>query len=433
MNNEGKNYFRGLIGSLIGAILFSIPWILMYVYGEMILSALGMVIGFGAHKFYKLFGGKDGDKTPLIVVASSIIAITVATFIIIPIFLIFKEGTDLGYFSVIYSNSEFVSAIIKDFILSIVFTLLGVSAVVASIKKSNLQQENGSDFADPYFMKDDEKIKYIEEIFNKYNAFSKETAVSEFKILKEVKSAYRLRLLLQLEFKGIIYAPFFKAYFDKEAVTNPEKAKKNHNKANLVGILAGIAIGLIIVALIFGIIFIFEKDNSNESKNKKEAIEELVEENEQKYKTFEFKNISIELKDSFEETDKTDNVVTYVNRDNNILKVVTISQETINYNKALYQSYKNNYITYLKNTMNIMDEKELNSSLDGFYLKTCLKSNENLEYHIFVMLDPNNLYIVLFGGDVTERDNSIKSINESILKSEAEFRMSTFKIDNETV
>ena len=36
MNN--KSYFTGIIGALLGGFIAAIPWVLMYVYGNMILS-----------------------------------------------------------------------------------------------------------------------------------------------------------------------------------------------------------------------------------------------------------------------------------------------------------------------------------------------------------------------------------------------------------
>lgn len=54
---ENNNYLKGFIGSLVGAIVFSVPWLLMYVYGGYILSILAFVIGIGSFKFYKMFGG----------------------------------------------------------------------------------------------------------------------------------------------------------------------------------------------------------------------------------------------------------------------------------------------------------------------------------------------------------------------------------------
>ena len=72
---EKNNYLKGFIGGLIGAIIFGIPWVVMYVYGGYILSILALLIGYGAYKFYKLFGGKTTKKTGLIITIISIIVI----------------------------------------------------------------------------------------------------------------------------------------------------------------------------------------------------------------------------------------------------------------------------------------------------------------------------------------------------------------------
>ena len=61
-----NNYLKGILGAFLGAILFGIPWVIVYVYGEYILSILALLIAFGSFKFYKLFGGKITKKTSLI-------------------------------------------------------------------------------------------------------------------------------------------------------------------------------------------------------------------------------------------------------------------------------------------------------------------------------------------------------------------------------
>ena len=47
-----KKYLPGIIGALLGGLIASIPWILMYVYGEMMLSLLAIIIALGALKGY---------------------------------------------------------------------------------------------------------------------------------------------------------------------------------------------------------------------------------------------------------------------------------------------------------------------------------------------------------------------------------------------
>ena len=64
----------------------------------------------------------------------------------------------MQYFYVLYDDSDFIGSIIHDYIISVFFTILGVSAVTTSIKKKLLQIENGNDFVDPYFFNVEEKL-----------------------------------------------------------------------------------------------------------------------------------------------------------------------------------------------------------------------------------------------------------------------------------
>ena len=58
-----NKFFKGIIGSVLGAIIFSIPWILIYVYANYILSILAAIIAYGSLLFYKKFGGEITKKT----------------------------------------------------------------------------------------------------------------------------------------------------------------------------------------------------------------------------------------------------------------------------------------------------------------------------------------------------------------------------------
>ena len=75
-----KNNALGILGAIIGAILFSIPWIIAYVYLNYILSLLAMVIAFGSFYFYKLFGGEVTKKTSIVVTISSLLSNRKAAF-----------------------------------------------------------------------------------------------------------------------------------------------------------------------------------------------------------------------------------------------------------------------------------------------------------------------------------------------------------------
>ena len=45
--NEKNNYVKGILGGFLGGLIATIPWILMYVYGNLILEILTIVIAIG--------------------------------------------------------------------------------------------------------------------------------------------------------------------------------------------------------------------------------------------------------------------------------------------------------------------------------------------------------------------------------------------------
>lgn len=137
---EKNNYLQGIVGAIIGGLIATIPWILVYVYGKMLFSILAMLIALGAYKGYTLFKGKITKKTPIIIAIISFALVIISTLVIIPIWLMAKEGVviNIDNFKAVYSNSNFVSAIIRDLVISILFTFLGIGGVISNIKNISL-------------------------------------------------------------------------------------------------------------------------------------------------------------------------------------------------------------------------------------------------------------------------------------------------------
>lgn len=135
--NENKNYITGILGALVGGLIASIPWILTYVYANMILSILAVIIAMGALKGYQMCNGKVSKALPYIIGLVSLICVTLSTLIIIPALLIAKEGAAICMenFNLLYSSKEFVAAIMADYAISVLFTFLGISGVIANIKQ----------------------------------------------------------------------------------------------------------------------------------------------------------------------------------------------------------------------------------------------------------------------------------------------------------
>ena len=127
-----KSYFMGIVGALLGGVVATIPWILLYIYGNMMLSILAFVIGYGALYGYKLFHGIVDKNTSWIITIVSLISVTVATLVVIPLWILHNQGYVISFEN---TMSAFKSAILRDFVISIVFTLLGISGVISKIKQ----------------------------------------------------------------------------------------------------------------------------------------------------------------------------------------------------------------------------------------------------------------------------------------------------------
>lgn len=133
---NNNSYFTGIICALIGGLIATIPWILTYVYANMILSVLAVIIALCAYKGYQLGKGKMSSKVPIIISIISIISVTVATLVIIPLLLLNKEGlqVSLDNLGSLYNSDKFMTALFKDYVISIIFTILGISGIISKVK-----------------------------------------------------------------------------------------------------------------------------------------------------------------------------------------------------------------------------------------------------------------------------------------------------------
>ncbi len=133
-----NNYITGILGAIAGGLIASLPWIIFYVYLDMLWSLLAIPIALGAFYGYKLFKGKVDKKLPIIISVISVLVITLVTLVIIPLLLLLKENltANIEALKLLYSISEFKTNIIKDYIFSLLFTVLGIYGTIKNIKSS---------------------------------------------------------------------------------------------------------------------------------------------------------------------------------------------------------------------------------------------------------------------------------------------------------
>lgn len=242
MNN--KSYFTGIIGALLGGFIAAIPWVLMYVYGNMILSLLAIIIALGALKGYQLFNGKVDKKLPVFITVVSLIVVTISTFVLIPYLLILKENSSVSI-SYLYQNSDFTIAILKDYFISLLFTIIGISGVITSIKS---QVNNKKEKIDVHLFRnskvEEEDILFVKNVFAKYNAFDKNTTIAKEDVLKEITKENKEEIFNNLVLSGNIRQYKDKYYFVENGTS--EKVKKVVIIVSIVIIVFSLIVGLIL-------------------------------------------------------------------------------------------------------------------------------------------------------------------------------------------
>lgn len=412
-----NKFFKGIIGSVLGAIIFSIPWILIYVYANYILSILAAIIAYGSLLFYKKFGGEITKKTGVVITISSLLAITLATFVIIPLCLIAKEGYGLSfeYYQILFASGDFVSAIMQDYIISVIFTFLGISGVIASINKEayriNKDEKDNENIAYASF---EEQVKYLESIYAKYDAFSKEKAIPSSILLSELNIKNKLKLIRNMESKGIIVSPFNKSYFDKSAVEDKTIAKKNRRKNILFPTFAGIVIGIISLLIIFIAIIFTEEESTTNNNNQEETINN---------QEFTYQNITLTLPNTFKKDEETEDYISYLNYsyDDPVYQIMLQQYNFKDNNIETSEEYQKSYLAYLKESFDIKSTDDIAiDSKKGFEIKMFSLEYPEEYYVSYVVFDDDYVYIIMyftaFDEDVKDYDSHLSNFETNVSK-----------------
>lgn len=252
-NVQEGNYITGIIGAILGGIITTIPWVLVYVYGNMMLSILAVLIATGEFYGYKLFKGKMSKGIPAILMILAIIIVTVATLVIIPALLIGQKGLPISIDNILelYKGSEFSSAMVHDYMISIVFTILGASVITSNLKKQIANSDGKEvklDLNNTEQINERKKaaIELIKPIFTKYDAVNQEKAMVKEEVFAETEDVMVKQQFTYLKQLGIIKKYKGKYYYSEENETKQMKPKK----ISAIEIIGGIVIAISIIAII---------------------------------------------------------------------------------------------------------------------------------------------------------------------------------------
>ena len=144
MQENKGNIFSGIAGALIGGFIAAIPWIVAYVFLNLISSLAAILIATGAYTGYKKLNGPVNKSTIWIIGFITLIVVSVANFVIIPLVYLAKDGFALNmtYYKWFFSSDELILGMIKDYVVSIIFAFIGIQSVVRNIRNDRENEKS---------------------------------------------------------------------------------------------------------------------------------------------------------------------------------------------------------------------------------------------------------------------------------------------------
>ena len=250
-----SNYITGILGAIVGGFIGAVPWILAYIYGNMMIAILAIFIAGGAYYGYKICKGKVTKKLPIIIMLISIIIVAITSLLIIPIILIHTEGYNVNIETIkyLYQDSEFKAGIIRDTVIAVVFTIIGGGVITANIKKE-LEEgtiDNKEQNPEEFEKLKQQAIVQIKPIFEKYNAVTKYHTIDKIELEAELEEkGIDKKLLDILKSVEIVKKEKGKLYYVLENENKDLKPKKKMSKSNIIAIIVGIIAIIAVVTII---------------------------------------------------------------------------------------------------------------------------------------------------------------------------------------
>ena len=267
-----NNYALGIIGALVGAFVGAIPWILAYVYGNVMYGVLAILIAIGSYYGYKITKSTMDKKLPIILSVCSFISITVTMFIIIPLCLLAREELGVSFTNLLelYQYKEFMWAILRDYGIALIFCIAVISGIISNLYrqlKNGVDAQNIKILSNPYeSMFTSEDIEKAGQIFEKNDAVDKYHTITKDLIIEELAREFGQgkaeQIFDYLRNLGIVKRKSNKYYF----------SSKNYDRYSR-GARPKIAITIILIVIIIFIMFVAvliaiqESDNSNSDNN----------------------------------------------------------------------------------------------------------------------------------------------------------------------
>lgn len=266
-----NRYFLGVIGALIGALVGAIPWVLLYVFADLMYSLLAIIIVICSFYGYKLTKAKIDKKLPIILSVASFVAITITMFLIIPVCYLANELGQVTWemLQAMYSSSDFLGALMTDYLISLLFGAVVIGIIIYNLNKQLKSGVEGKDIkilsrdiSNEQFSSED--IAKVRDIFRKNNATNKKQTITKELVMEDMVKVFgeekAKRIFDYLKIQEIIKKKANKYYFEEKAEGS---IWYRYGIANLRTFLIVLAIA---VVLAFAIVY-FEQNTAQDEAN----------------------------------------------------------------------------------------------------------------------------------------------------------------------
>lgn len=420
-----KKYIKGILGAIIGGLVFSLPLVFTYLRFKQAVAILSFLIVFGAFMFYKMFGGKLTKKTPIIIAIISLIILTFAVFIVIPMFLIPKDGNyiNLSNFNQLYLNNEFVFIMVCFYVVSLIFVISGVLGVKIIVDRDTYSNINiVMDNVSMENLNDEEQINALRELFYKYRAFDKRHSVPDRILLNRIDSSDKYALFNRMKKRGIIASTWgAKSYFNERAITDSKFGKQSYIKY----ILKTMMLGLLIVS-VMSVIFLLPAITSDENSNINTSNNIT---NDIKPQIYNFKNISITLPETFGVGEEEELYQTFINYGRTGPHKVVLKQIDNSVNSEEREKYKNDYINILSLEQEVKNINSINiNKLNGYMVYSIHKTYTNEHYYTCLLFGKEGTYFITFYKSIDILENYDSYLEE--FTKETNIFLNTIKIND---
>jgi len=279
---QNKNNLFGILGSILGAFVGALPWLLAYALGNVIIGLLSIFIAIGSYMGYKITKNEINKNFSKLVFFSTILTVTISFLVIMPIIRQAVNGFNISFEWIpnTLKNWNLLSAFLFDYIVSIGIALIGAIAVITTVTKKQ-QETNETGDINPsqlfsYQSVSPEEIQKIKDAFGNKNAMSKENAVQREEIISELSKtmieARAIQVFNLIKDQQIIRKYKGKFYFSERAQND-----QLYRNAKLLTITLIASTFVIAIIVIFTIIGNNKKLQDNGTNSKTETIVEIRE------------------------------------------------------------------------------------------------------------------------------------------------------------